>query len=392
MPRLRSGDLTVVAIALAAIVVVTAAGALVSPRDGYVGGRASSFSVAPDGAKAAFLALKQLGYTVERSYEPLTAITSPPAQTTLVIANPVGDTSAQDQRAIRQFVERGGIVLATGSGGATLLGAKVHYAAAPFETPKAEVYQPAIPSPLAAGAAEITMGTEASATFGDEYLSIYGPEQSGVVRAARPGSGAAIWWAGATPLTNGAIGERGNFALLMNAVGGPGRTIIWDEHYHGYSRSLWSYAKATPLPWVGVQLGILAVAAALTFSRRREPTRPAVVDPRTSPMEFVDTVGGLYARAGAAASAVAAARDRLRRLLVSACGLAPSASDDRLAHAAARRLALDPAALNDLLARAARDARNGSLTTEQAVPIVQELQATASAVLAARSHHVGRAS
>jgi MoxR-like ATPase len=164
----------------------------------------------------------------------------------------------------------------------------------------------------------------AAAIDPERYEALYGRACDVVVRSARVGDGRIVWWAGSTPLTNEAIAEAHNFELLLNVLGSGERTILWDEHYHGYGRSLWSYAAGTPLPWAAAHLALLAVAALLTWSRRPGPVRPAVLDARTSPMEFVETMGGLYERAAWRRGGAAAAR-RLRAALASACGLSADA-------------------------------------------------------------------
>jgi hypothetical protein len=196
-----------------------------------------------------------------------------------------------------------------------------------------------------------------------------------VVKAARIGNGAAIWWAGNTPIANDAIDDKGHLELLLNAVGSRDRAIVWDEFYHGQRRSLWSYTRQTPLPWLLAQLGVVALVAAAMFVRRRRPVREAYNESRTSPLEFVETMAGLYARAGSAREAVAVARHRLRRLLIDATGLASGVTDERLAAAAAARFRIDGADLARTL-----DASGDIATIERALPIVRQLQAFAAVV------------
>ena len=368
MPRVRSGDLTIVIIACSAVAVLTAVGATgTAPSGSAIGG--SSFSTSPDGSKAAFLTMKELGYHVERSYEPLTAVTTDPARSVIIFASPVQMPSSMDRQALEKFIAAGGYVLATGGGGAAFLGAKKS-TAIPDTGDAPRVYTAIAPSALTADAPSITMTPEVTdAAFDAAYEPVYRAGTDVVVRRAAIGSGRAVWWAGSTPLTNRAIANEGNLALLLNSVGEPPRTVLWDEHYHGHTRSLWSYIEATPLPWAGAQLALMALAAMLVFSRRHGPVRAAVEDPRTSPMEFVETMGGLYEQAGAGVAAVNAARHRLRRVLVAACGLSPDTDDDRLAVAAASRVSVDPGELTALLETTRAAER------EDALPLVQRLQA-----------------
>ena len=196
-----------------------------------------------------------------------------------------------------------------------------------------------------------------------------------LVSTARVGSGRVIWWADATPLSNAHITEAGNLQLLLNVAGPPAaRRILWDEHYHGHSRSLWSYAAGTPLPWLGAQLLLIALAAVAAYSRRPGPVRARPADPRTSPMEFIEMLLALYRRAGAAAAAVATARARFKRAVTSACGLPVDTADDALSRAAAGRIGVGAGEVADLLAASERARHDPNLAPAEALEHIRQLQ------------------
>jgi len=155
--------------------------------------------------------------------------------------------------------------------------------------------------------------------------------------------------------------------------------VLWDEHYHGHRRSAWSYAAGTPLPAALAQLGVIGAAAILTVSFRRRPLRAVPDPPRTAPLEFVDTMAGLYERAGATTTAVTVALAHLRRRLISVSGLPADADDASLARTVAGRAGLSVDSLAALLARA-RDAERGPLTAAAAVSVVRALQEASRAV------------
>jgi hypothetical protein len=204
---------------------------------------------------------------------------------------------------------------------------------------------------------------------------VFGNQKAPAVAAARLGEGESIWWAGSGPLTNAGIGNPGHAELLINAVGVPGvRSVLWDEFYHGHTRSFWSYLADTPLPFAVAQLGFIIAAGLFAYSRRRRPIRARVTEPRTSPLEFIDTMGGLYERARAASAAVETVRSRVRHRVLTNLGLPPASGDDQLVRVAAERLALDGPALSALLARSRTAAADPRLTAGQALPIVAGLQ------------------
>src|SRR5713101_5157948 len=74
------------------------------PRQGFP----STHSAAPDGAKAAFLLLKDLGYPVERWERSPTELPSEPASALLILAEPLFPSSAEERYALRAFLRAGG--------------------------------------------------------------------------------------------------------------------------------------------------------------------------------------------------------------------------------------------------------------------------------------------
>lgn len=366
----RSRDLTVVLLAGAAVVALAVVGAVTVPPPMVVAGP-SSFSPAPGGTKAALLVMQQLGYQVDRSFEPVTVVATDPRHTLLFLVGPEERASDQDRRAIRQFAEAGGIVLATGCAGASFLTVDT-----PRDAPRASksLARARESSEWTAGASEIALAAECvNVQLGTEYRAVYG-DKGGVVRIARVGEGTIQWWAGSTPLTNEAIGDAQNLALVLNAAGRGARRVLWDEYYHGQRRSLLSYAASTVLPWIAAQCLVVGLAAAMTFTRRRAPIRPRWTSGRNAPMEFVETIATLYAEAGAARAAVATSAARTRRLISEITGLPASASDDRLGAAVASRLSQDAGEIGSLLRASARVAAGPDPSVASALTIVRRLQ------------------
>ena len=86
--RKRTSDLTILVSAGIATVLLTVAAYLVAPVDSASDVAGSSYSSRPDGAKAAYLLLRQLEYDVERSFEPVAALQADPEATVLVLSEP----------------------------------------------------------------------------------------------------------------------------------------------------------------------------------------------------------------------------------------------------------------------------------------------------------------
>src|SRR4029077_11046911 len=133
------------------------ASALISPPKA-AGGSAfpSSYSAAWDGAKAAFLVLQDSGYKVERWENAPAEIPGVHDREVLILAEPLMGYSSEDRTAIREFLQGGGRILATGSSAARLLPeADAFEEGEEFEEPK--TFAPQMPSPVSADAPEIKM-------------------------------------------------------------------------------------------------------------------------------------------------------------------------------------------------------------------------------------------
>ena len=212
-------------------------------------------------------------------------------------------------------------------------------------------------------------------TLGRAEPAIFGDEDHAVVISYAYGKGQVIWWAGATPLTNAGVKEPGNMELLLNSVGpASGQRVMWDEYFHGERRSIYSYLETTPLIWGLAQGGVLMLAVFATFSRRSGPVRPLVPVSRLSPLEFVESLGGLYQRAQAGGAAVRVAHQRFRYLLIKRLGLGSNATTKELAAAVRERLGWKEPGLNDVLYGCERAANNPELEDEEALGLVQALE------------------
>ena len=155
------------------------------------------------------------------------------------------------------------------------------------------LYRAGWPSSLTVGAPVISMaGGCGRPDLGERYVPVYGDDQTDVVWLGRIGKGRAIWWADSIPLANSTIDRPGGLELLLNTLVPRGSAILWDEFYHGQPRSLWSYAAKTPLPLALVQVSSSLAARVMYKTPFRAGSRAA--HPARRPREFVDTRGGLY--------------------------------------------------------------------------------------------------
>ncbi len=306
---------------MALIVVVS----VLSPQPGE-DTRPTTSNTGPKGAKAAYLVLEGLGRTVSRWNHSLDELNdgmgdAQVAKTTLILAAPEYDQTEEKAIAkeVKQFLDRGGRVLATGPSGAALL-------------PDAEIKAPGMtqgplchttpegPGLLArAGSVEMMESSQWSAEGPQYRVEQRCGDEAVVVRYAE-GKGEAIWWSSAAPLENAELKNDADLKLLLGTVG-HGREVLFDESLHGVTKTLWDYAKGLPLEWLSLQAALLFVLLVLSFGRRRGPLRMPVVLPRSSPVEFAESMGDLYEKAGATSAATEAARRRLMRVIVREAGV-----------------------------------------------------------------------
>jgi len=375
---LDSADKKILLLAVFLLALLTFLAALFSPNNrGSSQGYPSSYSTAPDGAKAAYTLLAERGYNVERWERPPEDLPKPSRNIVLIVAGPVAPPSKDDLRDMRQFVAGGGRLLITGMQGAAMIGAKG--VAPPHELEDAwQTFSAEAPSPLTRHAPEIALEAPAHWTHLDAgQMRYYGSEQGATVARLRDGSGDIIWWGSNSPLTNFGITHASNLALFLNSVGSaPGTRVLWDEYFHGVRPGLWHYLARTPLLWGLLQLLVLAAFALITYARRSGALRPLPRLPRLSPLEFVETVGSLYQRKGAAAGALDIAYTRFHFLLARRLGIPSTASAAELALSMRERPGWITAGLAETLARIESAVKRQQVEESQALIWVDELYDT----------------
>jgi len=372
--KLPTGDRKTILVLGSIVLVLIIIAAAVTPQQDEDIQFPSTYSPLSSGAKAAFLLLQESGYNVERWEEAPSKL--PKGQNTLLIlAEPRWIFDANERNAIQTFVARGGRVLATGMSGAALLpsGDANYYEQAP-DFPRTRC-EPRIPSGVTRGG-QVVMTTWSYWNSKDpSHLVHYTAGDKPVVVSYRFGKGEVVWWAGSTPLTNAGLKDPGSLELLLNSISSDAKPsrILWDEYFHGERAGLLETIKDTPIGWAAAQGGFILVAVILTFSRRSGPIVPLVEQSRLSPLEFVETLGGLYRRAGATQVALEVSYNRFRHLLTRRLGIRPESSPTEMAAAIEQRLGYKNPEFAQTLLRAEGMISNYELKENEAVPVVQAL-------------------
>jgi hypothetical protein len=337
----------------------------------------STYSAQSGGAEAAYLLLSQLHYPVRRWESSPTELDADPENALLILAEPFQLPSEKERKALANFVKDGGHVLFTGAS------LRMFFPEASISSnspdPAWKTFSPSIPSRFARGAHHVIIQPQVYwGALNASQLVLYGQADTAAVVSWKQGGGEVLWWAGSTPLTNAGITKDDNLAFFLNAMkdwrAGEPYNIYWDEYFHGQRSSLWSYVAKTSLAWGLLQFGLIAFALLFTFSRRSGPVYAPAEVSRLSPLEYVETLGGLYERAGATPSAVGISYHRFRSLLTRQLSLPSNTPDQELGQAAEERLGWKEAGIGDLLRRAADASRAEKLPRREGLDLVQKLE------------------
>ena len=340
----------------------------------------------PAGAKAAFLTLQALGRNVTGWYKPPTALASvDAAHTTLIVAQP--DLRVDQQKdfaaAFQQFLNRGGRVLVTGADAASLLpgGAVADNA---LVTPALCRTTPEGPGPLAA-VGEVEMADHGGWTaHGPQFRVEQRCQAHPVVVRFPVGAGEAVWWSSSTPLSNaGMKNETGVKLLLASIDSDPAhrRAILFDEYLHT-THGEYHPLAGLPLWWIAAQFVAAFALLVFSFSRRKGPLRLPAGLPRSSPVEFANSMGDLYDKAHATSAATDAAHRRLLRVLHHEAGIPKTIIDagaTAIAETLTERLGGDWVSLAQHLDDA-RAAHSADLAPRSALALVRALAADEAAL------------
>ena len=333
----------------------------------------SSYLTGRHGARAAYELLQAQGYSVVRWEQPLSDLAErADAQTVVIFADPI-EITAEDLKAVRDIVARGGRVLATGWSGGRL-------------APDGDVRPPTMfqsackltPQGLdtLAGSGEVWM--DPAASWGEDRPKDrvqYDCAGAPAVVEYYAAKGEVIWWASSTPLENGAISRADNLNLFLNSLGPrEGRHFYWDESLHGETRTEWFYARGPAMFLLETGLIGIGLLTLFSFSRRSGPLRNLPAPVRATPVEFLEALGSLYAEAGASATSMDLAYERFRRRMGYLCGLQGARmSASELGLALRRRFPQAPEALEKDLVECEEAIGSDALQPRKALALVQTL-------------------
>ena len=283
----------------------------------------STYLTGRHGARAAYELLQASSYNVERWEQPLSDLAERANdQTVVIFAGPnQADITAEDSKAVRDIVARGGRVLVTGWVGGSL--APDGNVQPPTQFDVACKLTPQGLDPLA-GSGEVWMVPEAGWGTDRPLDRVeYNCAGTPAVVEYAEGKGKVIWWASSTPLENGTIGRANNLNLFLNRWA---RARITNSI--GTNRCTANRARSGSMragrQYLLLRGGLFTIGVAGSSSvsaggEGRCATCPFLS--RATPVEFLEALGSLYAEARASATAVDLAYERFRRRMSDLCGL-----------------------------------------------------------------------
>ncbi len=334
----------------------------------------SSYLSGRHGALAAYELLERSGYSIERWERPLSELAAEAGPETVVIFAQPYTQETTDIKAVREIVEKGGRVLATGYFGGYILPSGSPMPGVGFSYSACQLEPEGLDALASSG--EVWMVPDSTWQLGNPATRVQFScgGQPAVVEYGW-GDGQVVWWASSTPLENSSVARAANLDLLLNSLGDrEGHKFYWDESLHGEIRSEWSFAAGPALTMVRFALPALAFLVLFSFSRRSGPVRELPGPVRSTPIEFLEALGSLYGKAGAASTALAVAWERFRRHALRLCGVTAKRVDAAELAAMIRRRfpAADPSLESDL-AQAELEAENEKLDPKEALRRVQVL-------------------
>jgi len=336
----------------------------------------TTYSVNSGGAKAAYLLLKASGYAVER-WEQSPSELPEAVGATLILAEPSTAPKIEERDRLRQFVQNGGHIIATGAFVGFYL-PENGIVPDPFSGMTWKKISALSPSSITRAAAEITLAPQAHWKSESFALPLYGHGNKAMVVKYKSGKGEVIWWASSTPLTNAGLKEPGNLEFFLACIGEPKTRILWDEYFHGYRRSLAASIRTSPVKWIFLQFALFTLAILLTYSRRSGPISIRAGEVRLSPLEFVRTLGALYRQANAASVAVDISYHRFRYWLTRRLGMTGNAPITELERAVRDRWDFEDANFSAILRECESAPYDNTLKPRAALRLVRALDDYAS--------------
>jgi len=325
----------------------------------------SSSSAAPDGARALWLWLDALGYTV--SNQLIDPFRPADDSEVVLVLEPTTRITADEWETLDAWLEGGGALVIVGARWGTALAAR-HFG---FElgyrnrlTARVIPQAPLFTSPPLAGSVSVRVEACLEETGNaPAFATLLAAGACPIVVAFQQGAGQVVISTAPFSFSNAGLKEPGNPELALNLVAGASKEgKIWFDEWH-QGRRLQRRQLVGPADWLRYTAAGRATlyTAAVTFVtlvlRGRRLGRPVPVAKaalRRAPLEYITAIANLHRRAGHRPATLRHYHHQLKRDLGKRYRLPPTLPDDEyVARLAQLNPTLDASALRGLLARLA---------------------------------------
>lgn len=220
-------------------------------------------------------------------------------------------------------------------------------------------------SPLLAGVQSLSVSSRQRLTIAKNgKYTVLAHDSGGPIAMVKSlGRGHVVIVANRYGATNAGIAQADNALFLVNiarsAIGGSGRTVLFDEYHHGVgfaekttarNGSLWS-SLPLALRMATIYLALVALLLVYNGNRRFGPTRVTPPVSLRASTDYVNSMARLYRRAGAADIAFEMLYTRFVRDLKRALDAPTDAGAAYLTRAAEQKFGPSASGLQELLVR-----------------------------------------
>ncbi len=268
----------------------------------------SSYGAQPEGGKAFYLLLQEMGRDIQRFSAPVQQLPAGAGMQTLIFTEPARrGVSAREAETLYRWVEEGNRMLLLSVRQPALLEAFGLEAIFPDNPNQVVLTLIENEHPLLEGVNRLEINRTAFFTSPSGGETLVEFEEEIYVLMKKIGSGEFIAIADPEIITNRRIARADNIILLLNAAGTTGEAppLLYNERHHQFGLpqpapdaarqdGIFSY-----LPWVAVQFALFTLLLLFTLGRRFGVPRPLPEKARRSPVDFVFPAAAVWQKARA---------------------------------------------------------------------------------------------
>lgn len=267
----------------------------------------STYKSGPEGAKAFYLLLKDLGFEVERYKFPLTHLQKHLTQGEVMISIDTGSRDASRELSkIINWVQRGNTAIFIGNSpyleNEHIQAQFLHATRHSLESDPEEVI-PSAPTPYVSGVKKICVLPLRFECEREDKVVHFQDERGEIITSFKEGEGKIVLISSPYIVSNKGIREANNVFLMTNILFLEAfkNKVYFDEYGHGYSleKGLFGYFKGTPFAWVFLQCMLVWLCYIYSFGKRFGRPKEIRVARRRSALEYVEAMAEIFKKADA---------------------------------------------------------------------------------------------